>query len=116
MTTDQPKMSFLLRASPASLRLAPPGCLSLPTRLRHDDFYVYPEADRKQGRRFRRYTLRMPFKHGFNNNVGLKIEGVSDKQYPVMLQWERPAQVQRTYEGFEGSGDMEGMPEMDMNR
>ena len=86
-------------------------------RLRHDERFVYPHRDsKKDSRKFKKFTLRLPFKHGFNNNVGVTVEGVSDKQYPVMLQWERPAQIPRTTQGFEGSGDMEGLPALDENR
>lgn len=41
---------------------------------------------------------------------------MSVKQYPVKVEWERPIHVTRVTPGEDGSGDMEGLPEVDPAR
>ncbi len=75
------------------------------------------------GRRWKSYKFRTPWKyrmpthrvshpylHGKDSMLDYKVEGVSDKQYPLMLQFERPKHFRRYEQHPEGSGDLEGLP------
>ncbi len=85
-----------------------------------------------------RYLARTPFIHGSSDGSEFKViegsswnrikthltvllfsliqvDGVSDKQYPVMLPWRRPARVSRVKPGIHGSGDLTGLPQHDLS-
>ena len=48
--------------------------------------------------------------HGMNDNKGYKVDGVSDKQYPVPMEWTRPKHIYRHQQDPEGAGDLWGLP------
>lgn len=61
------------------------------TRARHD-LVTWMHPNHTVADNFRRAT---DFLHGFDDNLDFKIQGVSDRQYPIMLQWERPRRIER---------------------
>ena len=56
------------------------------------------------------------FIHGRDDNTQYKVEGVSDKMYPIKLDWVRPNRVRRRIPEARGSGDVEPLPEVDLAR
>lgn len=54
--------------------------------------------------------------HGKADSKTYTVEGVSVKQFPVQVEWERPAHTKRIQPGIDGSGDLEGFPDMDHTR
>ena len=53
-----------------------------------------------------------PYIHGKSSEINDEIMGVSNKQYPVMLAWERPEHILRWKNHPEGSGDCEAYPKL----
>lgn len=41
---------------------------------------------------------------------------MSEKQFPIKVHWERPTHVRRVMPGEDGSGDLEGLPQVDLER
>ena len=79
-------------------------------RCRHD-IKKWKEVSREETRE--RWGPRAPYVHGWNDNSEFSVEGVSDKQFPILLDWRRPERVSRVKPGEHGSGDLEGLPELD---
>ena len=52
--------------------------------------------------------------HGRDDNTQFKVEGVSDKMYPIKLDWVRPERIKRRTP--QGSGDLMGLPDVDLSR
>ena len=71
---------------------------------------MYPYMDKKEAGLAH---FSKPFLHGDTNELDFKVEGVSDKQFPIMLQWERPRHVQRWEPHPEGAGDGEALMSLD---
>lgn len=54
--------------------------------------------------------------HGKSSEKNVMVEGVSDRQFPVIVEWERPEHPKRALPGAEASGDLEAFPSLDLSR
>ncbi|TRY75184.1 hypothetical protein TCAL_01599 [Tigriopus californicus] len=54
--------------------------------------------------------------HGKSSEKNRTVEGVSDRQFPIIVQWERPKHPKRALPGAEASGDLEAFPTLDPSR
>jgi len=55
------------------------------------------------------------YMHGHSSNEGFIKDGVSDKIFPVPIEWRRPNHVYRRIQHPEGSGDGSGIPFADID-
>lgn len=76
-----------------------------------------------QSREYRKHRLRdgrnfwgkvTDYVHGKTDNSEYAVDGVSNKQYPIKLDWRRPLSVRRIHPSAEGSGDVTPLAEIDL--
>ena len=71
-----------------------PGLSSCLTLREYHDYPNYPKDKNKvpQERRFR-MSKKWHYMHGHSSNEGFTQEGVSDKTFPIPIDWRRPKSV-----------------------
>lgn len=70
----------------------------------------------RMGRLKTQYLRRSPIIRVHPDDGTVNVEGVSNKQYPLPVPWLAPKPISRVNPGPKGSGDLRGLPEVDMTR